>query len=102
MKHNLVSESKMCDQGHKILFDLEKCEIRKERSSKFVATTIRNPRNIYVLNEIGKEKCCLGKEDESWIQHKKMSNINFDNLVKINRKEEVREIPKISKPTNTL
>jgi hypothetical protein len=29
MKHNLVSVSQMCDQGHKFNFDSQKCEIRK-------------------------------------------------------------------------
>jgi hypothetical protein len=29
MKHNLLSVSQMCDQGHKLTFDSEKCEIRK-------------------------------------------------------------------------
>jgi hypothetical protein len=57
----------MCDQGHKLVFDLEKCEIRKEGSGKLVATTKRTPRNIYVINQIGKERCCLGKDDESWL-----------------------------------
>jgi hypothetical protein len=102
MKHNLLSISQMCDQGHKLVFDSEKCEIRKAGSGKLVATTARTPRNIYVLNEIGKEKCFLGKEDEVWLWHRRMGHINFDNLVKINKKEAVREIPQISKPTNIL
>jgi hypothetical protein len=67
MKHNLLSVSQMCDQGHKITFDSEKCEIRKEGSGKLVDTTARTSNNIYVLSEIGNEKCCLGKEDESWL-----------------------------------
>jgi hypothetical protein len=29
MKHNLLSVSQMCDEGHKVTFDSEKCEIRK-------------------------------------------------------------------------
>jgi hypothetical protein len=29
MEHNLLSVSQMCDQGHKVTFDLQKCEIRK-------------------------------------------------------------------------
>jgi hypothetical protein len=102
MKHNLLSVSQMCDQGHTLLFDSKKCEIRKEGSGKLVVTTIRTPNNIYILNEIGKERCCLGKENESWLWHKRMGHMNFDNLVKINRKEAVREMPEISKPTNTM
>jgi hypothetical protein len=30
MKHNILSVSQMCDQGHKVTFDSQKCEIRKE------------------------------------------------------------------------
>jgi hypothetical protein len=67
MKHNMLSVSQMCDQGHKLVFDLEKCKIRKEGSRKLVAIAIRTPSNIYFLNEIGKERCCLGKDDEIWL-----------------------------------
>jgi hypothetical protein len=58
-----------------------------------VATAIRTSRNIYVLSEIGNEKCCLAKEDEVWLWPKRMGHINFDNLVKVNNKEAVKEIP---------
>jgi hypothetical protein len=102
MKHNLLSVSQMCDQGHRLVFDSQKCEIRKEGSDKLVATAVRTPRNIYVLNEIGKEKCFLGKEDESWLWHRRMGHINFDNLVKVSKREAVREILEISRPTNIL
>jgi hypothetical protein len=30
LKHNLLSVSQMCDQGHKITFDSRKCDIRKQ------------------------------------------------------------------------
>jgi hypothetical protein len=29
MKHNLLSVSQMCDQGHNVTFDSQKWEIRK-------------------------------------------------------------------------
>jgi hypothetical protein len=64
----------------------------KEGSGRLVATTIRTPNNIYILNEIRKEICCLGKENESWLWHKRMGHMHFDNLVKINIKEVVREM----------
>jgi hypothetical protein len=102
MKHNFLSVSQMCDQGHRLIFDSEKCEIRKEGSGKLVATTVRTPNNIYILNEIGKEICFLGKENESWIWHRRMGHMNFDNLVKISKKEAVREMPEISKPASTM
>jgi hypothetical protein len=60
MKHNMLSVSEMYDQGHTLQFDLEKCEIRKEGSGRLVETTIRTL-------EIGKESCCLGKENEIFL-----------------------------------
>jgi transposase InsO family protein len=102
MKHNLLSVSQKCDQGHKVTFDSKKCEIRKEGSEKLVATTARTSSNIYVLTEIGNEKCCLENEDESWLWHRRMGHMYFDNLVKVSKRDLVREMPQITKPTNTL
>jgi transposase InsO family protein len=34
--------------------------------------------------------------------HRRMDHIYFDNLVKVNKREAVREMPQITKPTNTL
>jgi hypothetical protein len=102
MKHNLLSVSQMCDQGHKVTFDSQKCEIRKEGSGKLIATATRTSSNIYVLSEIGNEKCCIGKEYEIWLWHRRMGYIHFDNLVKVNRREAVIEMARITKPTNTL
>jgi hypothetical protein len=90
MKHNLLSVSQMCDQGHKVTFDSKKCEIRKEGLGKLVVTAARTSSNIYVLSEIGNGKCCLGKEDESWLWHKRMGHIHFDNLLKVNKRDAVR------------
>jgi hypothetical protein len=39
-----------------------------------VATTVRTPSNIYVINEMGKERCGIGKDDESWLWHKNGSH----------------------------
>jgi hypothetical protein len=55
-----------------------------------------------LLSEIGNEKCCLGKEDESWLWHKRMGHIHFYNLFNVNKREAVREMLQITKPTNTL
>jgi hypothetical protein len=93
MKHNILRVSQMCDQGHKVTFDSQKCEIRKEGSGKLVSTAARTSSNIYVLSEIGNEKCCLGKEDEIWLWHRRMGHMHFDNLVKVSKREAVKEIP---------
>jgi transposase InsO family protein len=67
-----------------------------------VATATRTSSNIYVLSEIGNENRCLGKEDESWLWHRRMGHMHFDNLVKFSKREAIREMPQITKPTNTL
>ena len=102
MKHNLLSVSQMCDQGHTLIFNSKECEIREEGLDKVVATIARTPNNFYILNEIRKESCCLGKEDESWLWHKRMGHIDFDNLVKIGKKQVIREMRQITKPTNVV
>jgi hypothetical protein len=102
MKHNLLSVSQMCDQGHNVTFDSQKCEIRREGSWKLVGIVARTSNNTYVLSEIGNEKCCLGKEDEISLWNRIMGHINFDILIKVRKREEYREMPQIIKPTNTL
>jgi hypothetical protein len=77
------------------------CEV-SPTSGKLVVIAIRTSRNIYVLNEIEKESCCLGKENESWLWNRRMDHMQFDNIFKISRKEAVREMPEISNIANTL
>jgi hypothetical protein len=101
MKHNILSVSQMCDQGHKVTFDSQMCEIRKQGSGKLIATATRTSSNIYVLSEIGNEKCCLRKEDEIWLWHRRMGDIHFDNLVKVSKREAVIKCP-ISRNQPTL
>lgn len=101
MNHNFLSVEKMCDQGYTMLFNSIKCEIRKGRYGKIMATASRAPNDIYVL-DVATKACLLAKEDESCLWHKRMGHINFDNLVRIRKKEAIREMMKTSKPSNTL
>ena len=58
---------------------------KKRSLGKLVATAARTSNNIYVLSEVGNEKCCLGKEDESWLWHRRMGHIHFDNIFKVRK-----------------
>ena len=40
--------------------------------------------------------------DESWLWNRRLRHLNFDNLVKISKKEVVRDLPKIVKPLNSV
>ena len=46
MKHNLLSVSQMCDQGHILAFDSQKIEIRIEKYGRLVPTTFTTPKNM--------------------------------------------------------
>ena len=39
--------------------------------------------------------------DESWLWNGRLGHLDFDNLVKISKKEVVRDFPKIVKPLNS-
>jgi hypothetical protein len=56
LKHNLLSVSKICDQGYTLTFDSQKCEIREKDSGRLVATTTRRPNNIYILDKEKRKK----------------------------------------------
>ena len=40
--------------------------------------------------------------DESWLWHGRLGHLNFDNLVKISKREAIRDLPKIVKPHNSV
>jgi hypothetical protein len=54
--HNLLSVSKMCDQGYTLTFDSRKCKIKENNSRRMVATTTRRSDNIYILDMKKREK----------------------------------------------
>jgi hypothetical protein len=56
LKNNLLSVSKMCDQGYTLTFDSRKCKIRENNSGRLVSTATRRPNNIYILDMKKREK----------------------------------------------
>ena len=98
LKHNLLSVSQICDQGHKFVFSTKDCEIRNSASGKLVAKGVRTTYNIYILNKIQEDKCYLSQTDESWLWHKRLGHASFDNLININKIKAVQDIPKLFKP----
>jgi hypothetical protein len=63
LKHNLLSVSKMCDQGYTLTFDSRKCKIRENNSGILVATATRRPNNIYILDMKKREKIEATEKD---------------------------------------
>jgi hypothetical protein len=56
LKHNLLSVSKICDQGYTLTFDSRKCKIKENNLVRLVATAKRRPNNIYILEMKKREK----------------------------------------------
>ena len=40
----------------------------------------------------------MGETYESWLLHRRMGHMNFDNLVKFSKREAARDMPTIIKP----
>ena len=72
-----------------------------------VASVKRSKGNVYNLKDITntnnhEDVCLMGQANESWLWHKRLRNLNFDNLVKVSKHQKVRGMPCISKPENVI
>jgi transposase InsO family protein len=102
LKPSLLSVSQTCDQGYFCNFDSQKCEIRKENMGKLVGISPRTPENVYILDAKLNEECHINYVDESWLWHRRLEHIKFDNLWKVRNLGAVRNLPKIIKPSNAM
>jgi hypothetical protein len=98
LKPSLLRVSQTCDQGHIFIFDSHKCEIRREDSRKLFGTTPITLDNVYILNTKLNEECNINLLYESWLWHRRLGHINFDNLVKVRNLGAIRNLPKITNP----
>ena len=70
-------------------------------SGQLVAKGIRTENNVYVLKE-EEEECNLRKYDESWLWHRRLGHLNFDHIIKLKNNGAVKDLPKISKPYDSV
>ena len=101
MEHNLLSVSQTCDKGNFMIFDSKQCQIRDVKTNQLVGTASITPNSIYILDEKD-ENCYLGNEYESWLWHKILGHINFDNLIQLNKKEAIRDLPVINNLSSSI
>ena len=59
-----------------------------------------NANNIYILEN--ENQGYLSMVDESWLWHRKLGHLSFENLAKISTKEAVRDLPKIIVPLTSM
>lgn len=62
LEHNPLSVIQMHDD---ITFHSKGREIRKAQTRKLVAKGNKTSSNVYILDGVKEEKCCMGKMDES-------------------------------------
>jgi hypothetical protein len=101
LKHNFLNVSQMCDKGCEVVFTSKDCKIKSVNSGQVVVKGIRTENNVYVLKEEN-EECHLSKYDESWLWNRRLENLNFDHLVKLRNSGAIKDLPKISKPYDSV
>jgi len=57
LKHNILSVSQVCDQGHDIMFHSKYCEMRISSLGKLVGREVRTTYKLYILVEIQEGRC---------------------------------------------
>lgn len=79
LKYNILSISKLYDEGNNITFDSSRCMVIKSKSNQTLFTISRS-RNIYTvnLNKISSNNVCFFRnEDEFRIWHKRVAHIHM-------------------------
>ena len=98
LKFNLLSVSQLCDKGHKVVFDKDKCVVQDEESGKCILTAPR-PDNVYIVHTnhvVGESlKCLKALKDDSKLWHRKLGHVSFHTLNKLVSKDLVRGLPPI-------
>lgn len=102
LRTNLLSVSKITDKGHKVVFDKQKAAVIDKRGH--TRLTAKRIGDLYFVNGESKS-CCLNAEVEvnkkdrltssesiarSW--HRRLSHLNFHDLVQASRNEAIRGI----------
>ena len=73
---------------------------KKNDLGRLVGTVVRNSSNVYVLEN--EEHCYISMIDESWWWNRRIGHLNFENIMKISKKGDVRDLQKIVKPLKSV
>ncbi|KAL8089696.1 hypothetical protein AgCh_039250 [Apium graveolens] len=99
LKNNLLSVSQICDRGYHVDFFEEHCEVLSKSTGKAVLKGYRLG-NIYEAKFSTSSDvsaiCLLSRAsiEKSWDWHKKLSHLNFNNIIELVKKDLVRGLPK--------
>jgi len=98
LKHNLLSISKLCDKGLKVIFESDYCTIHQKNSKEIALKGMRH-NNIYLIDldyaSSSNITCLVAKEENPWLWHKRAAHIHMKQLNKLISKDLVIRLPKI-------
>ncbi|GLJ42624.1 hypothetical protein SUGI_0883450 [Cryptomeria japonica] len=98
--HNLLSVAWLNVSGLTLEFKNGVCKI-KGKNGELMATGMKTKGNLFQLNA-NISACLMAKFDDSWIWHRRLYHVNFDNIVKASKIKAVRGLLMLSKPENPL
>ena len=96
LKHNFLSLTQLLNTGFKVEFMHGKERLLNDQE-KMIGSGTQTKGNLFYL-ELGECSCFIAQIEESWLWHKRLCHVNFDNLVKISKFKKVRGISNIKKP----
>ena len=98
LKHNLLSISRFCDNGHDVLFDKTSCTVVNKNDNSIVFKGKRMD-NVYKINfsELVDQKviCLLLVNDKKWVWHKRLGHANWRLISKLSKLQLVKGLPDI-------
>ena len=100
LKHNLLSFGQLVDMGYQLQFGNDTWTI-KDKKGKFLGLGTRTKGNVFQLNPT-EITCLVVKVDKNWLWHRRFCHINIDSIVKVSSTFAVRDLLKITKPTNVI
>lgn len=100
LKHNLLSVAQLNKIGFKLEFIRGKAKLLDGKGN-LVGSGKQTKGNILYL-DLGKNSSFIAQVEESWLWHKRLCHIKFDNLVKISKHKRVRGLPSLRKPNMGL
>ena len=92
----MLSVAQLINIGFKVEFMDGKARLLDSKG-KLIGSDKQTKGNLFYL-ELGECSCFIAQVEESWLWHKILCHVNFDNMVNISKFKKVRGIPNLKRP----